>query len=192
MSVAILTFTPNFGFKESIKFYTNIFQGDSGKEKRRSKWAAPLRTLEFNLENESESDIDAIWDFYVARKGRYDTFWVKFPTDKNKKVVGEAVGTAGGAETEFPLDKFPVDTDSVKVYIDGVLQTSGYTIDNNLTEEQAKIIFSSPPSGVLTADYEFYIQVRFSEDELTREGVSVRLFSVGLGLVEVLWDIYGS
>jgi uncharacterized protein (TIGR02217 family) len=190
MSTEILTFNANFGLQESIKYLTNIFEADSGKEKRRSKWAAPIRTLDFSLNNENETDIDAIWDFYVARKGRYDTFWVKFPTTKNKVVVGEAVGTGAGVEQVFNLDRFPVDTASVKVYVGGVLLTSGYTVSNDLTAEVSKITFTAPPMGVITADYEFYIQVRFTEDTLTRELISVKLYNASISLTEVLWDIY--
>lgn len=190
MSTEILTFTPEFGLKEDIEFSTLIFQADSGREKRRSKWSKPIRTLDCSLENENEEAVNLIWEFFKARKGKYDTFWVKFPT--SFKVNAEAAGTGNGSQTVFNLDCFPVDPASVKVYLDGILQVSGYTITNDLTNEVAKIIFSSPPgeNAAVAADYEYYIQVRFDDDKLSKELVQYKLYNTTLTFKEVLWNIY--
>jgi len=190
MSAEILTFTPAFGLKEDIEFSTLIFQADSGKEKRRSKWSRGIRTLDTWLENESDAAVNLIWEFFKARKGKYDTFWVKFPT--SFKVTGEMVGAGNGTQTIFNLDYFPVDVSSVKVYLDGILQVSGHTVTNDLTNEIAKITFSLAPgaSVVITADYEYYIQVRFDDDKLSKELVQYKLYNTTLKLKEVLWNIY--
>lgn len=190
MSTEILTFTPAFGLKEDIEFSTLIFQADSGKEKRRSKWSKPIRTLDTWLENENEEAVNLIWEFFKARKGKFDTFWVKFPT--SFKVPGEAVGAGNGSQTVFNLDYFPVVLSSAKVYLNGILQVSGYTISNDLTNEIAKITFNVAPGAgvVITADYEYYIQVRFDDDKLSRELVQYKLYNTTLKLKEVLWNIY--
>ncbi len=190
MSVEILTFTPAFGLKEDIEFSTLIFQADSGKEKRRSKWSKGIRTLDTWLENENETAVSLIWEFFKARKGKYDTFWVKFPT--SFKVTLEVVGTGGGGQTVFNLDYFSVDLASFKVYLNGILQVSGYTVSNDLTNEIAKITFSvAPGAGVaVTASYEYYIQVRFDDDKLSRELVQYKLYNTTLKFKEVLWNIY--
>ncbi|MBI5050543.1 MAG: DUF2460 domain-containing protein [Nitrospirae bacterium] len=190
MSTEILTFTPAFGLKEDIEFSTLIFQADSGREKRRSKWSKPIRTLDTWLENENDAAVNLIWEFFKARKGKFDTFWVKFPT--SFKVTGEAVGAGDGEQTVFNLDFFPVDTAAAKVYLNGILQVSGYTISNDLTNEIAKITFSMAPGEgvVITADYEYYIQVRFDDDKLSRELVQYKLYNTTLKFKEVLWNIY--
>ena len=113
MSTAILTFTPEFGLQEDVEFSTLVFQADSGKEKRRAKWSRPVRTLSCSLNNQSESGVGLIWDFFKARQGKYDSFWVKFPT--SYKVTGEAVGVGNGVQTVFALDYFPIDTATLKV-----------------------------------------------------------------------------
>jgi len=192
MSVEVLTFTPEFGLKEDIEYSTLIFESDSGKEKRRSKRSQGIRTLDCFLNSESEEAIDLIWDFFKARKGRFDSFWVKFPT--SHKVENEAVGTGNDIDTVFNLDLFPIDTASIKVYLNGVQITSGFTVINDLTNEVSKITFVSPPSAgvAITADYEYYIQVRFEEDKLSRELVSVKLYNSSVKLKEVLWNIYVS
>jgi uncharacterized protein (TIGR02217 family) len=190
MSIEVLEFTPEFGLKEDIEYSTLIFESDSGKEKRRSKRSQAIRTLDCFLESESEEAVDLIWDFFKARKGRYDTFWVKFPT--SYKVQNEAAGIGNGVDTVFDLDLFPIDTASIKVYLNGVEVTSGFTVTNDLTNEVAKIEFASPPSAgvAITADCEYYVQVRFEEDKLSRELVSVKLYNSSIKFKEVLWNIY--
>ena len=190
MSTAVLTFTPEFGLQEDLEFSTLIFQADSGREKRRAKWSRPIRTLSCSLGNQSEAGVGLIWDFFKARRGKYDTFWVKFPT--SYKIVGEAVGIGGGGQTIFNLDYFPVDTSLVKVYINGILQVSGYSITNDLTNEVAKITFLLAPANgvVITADCEYYIQVRFDDDKLSKELVQFKLYNTSVKFKEALWNIY--
>lgn len=190
MSVEVLTFTPEFGLKEDVEFSTLIFQADSGREKRRSKWSKPIRTLDTWLENENEEAVNLIWEFFKARKGKFNTFWVKFPT--SFKITDEAVGAGDGEQTVFNLDYFPVDAAAAKVYLNGILQVSGYTVSNDLTNEIAKITFTAAPGAgvVITADYEYYIQVRFDDDKLSRELVQYKLYNTTLKFKEVLWNIY--
>ena len=190
MSTAVLTFTPEFGLQEDVEFSTLVFQADSGKEKRRAKWSRPVRTLSCSLNNQSESGVGLIWDFFKARQGKYDSFWVKFPT--SYKVTGEAVGVGNGVQTVFSLDYFPIDTATLKVYVNGILVSSGYTVTNDLTNEVAKITASVAPANgaVITADYEYYIQVRFDDDKLSKELAQYKLYNTGLKLKEVLWNIY--
>ena len=190
MSTAVLTFSPEFGLQEDVEFSTLVFQADSGKEKRRAKWSRPVRTISCSLNNQSEAGIGLMWDFFKARQGKYDPFWVKFPT--SYKVTGEVAGVGNGVQTVFTLDYFPVDIASVKVYVNGVLRTTGVTIANDLTNEVAKAtITPSPANGAtVTVDYEYYIQVRFDDDKLSKELVQFKLYNTGLKLKEVLWNIF--
>jgi len=191
MSTEILTLSPEFGLKEGIMSNTDIFGAISGKEKRYANWQVLPRTLSLSLKYQSETAVNTLWDFFKARLGRYDSFWIKFPSNKNKKITGEAVGTGNGSQTEFDLDYFPVDISSVKVYLAGQLQTSGYSVSNNLTEEKATITFDSPPGAVaITADYEYYIQVRFNEDYHEQSMIAYKLYETGVKLIEVLWNTY--
>ena len=76
--------------------------------------------------------------------------------------------------------------------MNGVLRTTGVTITNDLTNEIAKITFAPAPGAgaVITADYEYYIQVRFDDDKLSKELVQFKLYNTGLKLKEVLWNIF--
>lgn len=67
-------------------------------------------------------------------------------------VVGENVETGDGTATTFTLSRPPVASGSEKIYLDGVLQTGGYTIDY----ATGSITFNSAPGAgvVITADYD--------------------------------------
>jgi len=192
MSREILAFTPEFDLSEDIQYQTVIFNTRSGKEKRRALLTTGQRSLNARLKFNSETAINSIWDFFRQRKGKYDTFFTKFPTEYYTE--GEIIGTGDAAETAFDLDFFPIDidTDNITIYFDGVAQPSGWTPTNNYTTEIATITFDSAPSGsvVITADYEYYFQVRFADDELSRQLVAYQLLHTGLQFLEIRWDTY--
>lgn len=75
----VFTWQPTEVIEEEIRFKTLITQFESGKEQRRSK-GTPRRvwTMKFSrLKDEG----DAIWAFYVARRGAYETFLWTNPID---------------------------------------------------------------------------------------------------------------
>lgn len=73
---------PKFDFKyknawqDEIKFNTLITKFESGKEQRRSK-GEPRRkfVLQFDKTTNYNNDAQAMWDFFVARKGKLEPFY---------------------------------------------------------------------------------------------------------------------
>jgi len=64
---------------ESIQFRTLITLFESGREQRRSKGTPRRRwTLRFRKD---QVDADAIWSFYVDRRGAYEAFLWTNPID---------------------------------------------------------------------------------------------------------------
>lgn len=189
MSVQILTLEPEFGLEESIKYLTLITEFENGKEQRRSKWAYPLREYRLKLKWYSETNMNTIWDFYIARKGAYDSFWVLIPTEY--EVTAEAIGTGNGSTKDFQLDEFPANITAGKftLKVDGG-EAAG-SIANNTTTEIATASYTSAPSGgtVLTADYQFYFQVRFVDDQMKRALMAYQLLHAGLRMIEVRWPV---
>ena len=190
MSNTLLTLEPEFGLEESIGFKTLITPMESGLERRRAKWTYGLRSYRLKLFAYTKSDMDTVWDFYIARKGAYDTFIVKIPTEYT--VTTEAIGTGDGVATQFMLDEFPVDTTAgtFTMYVDSVEATA--TLSNNFSGEFSYVTFSSAPANekAITGDYEFCFRVRFAEDNLTRELLAYQLLSAGILLREVRWTTY--
>lgn len=61
--------------KEGIQFNNLITEFESGREQRRAK-GVPRRTWKLTFKKD-QADADAIWNFYVARKGTFEPFsWI--------------------------------------------------------------------------------------------------------------------
>jgi phage-related protein len=62
-------------WQDEIGYNTLVTKMESGKEQRRSK-GLPRRkfTLQFDKTTNYNDDSQAIWDFFVARKGRFEPF----------------------------------------------------------------------------------------------------------------------
>lgn len=75
MALPKFTWKANRAYQDGIVFNTLISKFESGKEQRRSK-GLPRRTfrLYFEKENISKTEVTEIWDFFVARKGQFETF----------------------------------------------------------------------------------------------------------------------
>ena len=73
--MAIFTWTPEFTVTEGeIGFKTLISKGESGRERRRSKASTARRTFKLAFKILTNTEIDAILAFYIARKGSYESF----------------------------------------------------------------------------------------------------------------------
>jgi len=189
MSIEILTLEPEFGLEESIDYRTLITEMEDGDEKRRAKWPYGLRNYTLQLYAYSKSNMDTIWDFYIARKGSYDSFLVKIPTEY--EVSSETIGTGNGVRTTWTLDEFPVDTSAnFTMYVDGVEASA--SLSNNFDTEFSYVTFDSAPGDGLavTGDYHIYFKVRFVNDRLTRTLLAYQLLNAGIELREVRWSIY--
>lgn len=185
----ILTLTPEFGLDESLEFRSNITESPDGKEFRDNLWDYGIREYKLTCRYLTKDVTDYIWNFYTARKGRYDYFLVKILTEY--QIESENVGTANGVTATFNLNVFPVDTTANhSCTVNGVANTN-YTLSNNFTTEVSSITFNPIPAvGTILVSYENYFKVRFAEDKLTRQLVAYQLLHTGMTLREVRWDIY--
>jgi uncharacterized protein (TIGR02217 family) len=142
-----------------------------------------------------QAQIDELIAFFRARRGKAYGFRFKDWTDH--KATGQLLGTGDDANTQFQLVKHypsgsvielrtiakPV-AGTVKVYLDGVEQLSGWSVDTTT----GIITFDTAPSaGVLvTAGFEFDVAVRFDTDRLDVTWDLDRLGSIAsIPLVEV-------
>ena len=123
--------------------------------------------------------------FFRARKGR--AYGFRFKDWSDYRVIGQLIGAGNNTQTAFQLTKTytsggenetrplkkPV-SGTVKLYKDGVLQSSGLAIDHTT----GLVTFTAAPAaGVLiTADCEFDVPVRFDTDRLAIRIQSHELF----------------
>jgi uncharacterized protein (TIGR02217 family) len=156
----------------------------SGHEKRNVNWVQARGRWDVAGGLKKQAQIDELIAFFRARRGRAYGFRFKDWTDY--MASGQLLGTGDDAQTQFQLVKHypsgsvievrtitkPV-AGTVKVYLDGVEQLSGWSVDT-IT---GLVTFGLPPVlGVeLTADFEFDMPVRFDTDHMAVTIESYRL-----------------
>lgn len=167
--------TISYGSKGGPGFLTRILTLGSGHEQRAQKWEKSRAKYNAYYGLRGQADLNTVLAFFYCRHGM--TYSFPFKDRRDYSVIGQAVGT-GDAETKtFDLVKTYTDgtytydrinilpvAGTVKIYFDGVLQESGYTVDR----EAATVTFDAAPGEgvVITADFEFHVPVRFGTDEL--------------------------
>lgn len=161
------------------RYKTHITAGDSDYESRISVGDLGLRRYSLSRVLHSQAELDLFMSFWQLRRGSYEGF--RFKDWRDYKTAAQYLGTGNGTQTGFQLRKAYSNTDpvtgassttyreikkpvpgTVKAYLNGVEQTSGWTV-NTAT---GLISFSvAPANGVLvTADCEFDVPVRFVND----------------------------
>lgn len=157
-----------------------ITAGDSDFEARISVGDQGLRRYTLDRELHSQSEIDWFLAFWQLRRGPFEGFRMRDWRDY--QATGQQLGVGNGTQTGFQLVKKYTNTDpvtggsstvtrvltkpvqgTVKVYKDGVLQGSGYTV-NYAT---GLVSFTAAPAAgvIVTADCAFDVPVRFEQDD---------------------------
>lgn len=160
-------------------FNTLILRTQSQREQRTGAAIYPLWQFSMGYELLRDFSIYTEWRtllaFYLQQQGALTSFLYSFPSDKS--VTGQQIGVGDGATTQFQLVRTfgvsggptwtePItDVDSTtpfNVYLNGVLQTSGYTYGQFLS---GVLTFTTPPANgaAITVDFSYYYRVRFVE-----------------------------
>ncbi|MBM3617855.1 MAG: TIGR02217 family protein [Alphaproteobacteria bacterium] len=165
-----------YGSSGGPEFSTAVVTTAGGHEHRNVNWSNARARYNIAWGVKTQAQLTALTAFFRARYGRARGFRYKDWTDF--RGVYEAIGTGDGETTVFYLSKQYTNGSSsevraitkpvsgtVKVYLDGVLQTSGFGIDH----ATGRITFSAAPAeGIgISADFEFDVPVRFDTDHLS-------------------------
>ena len=198
----------SLGAKYTPTFRTVIQNTTTSREQRISKTTEGRVQIEVRREAFGPADWASLLSFFHSMKSQSDIFRVRDWTDYTAGVILEANGSltpstpeliaeGDGVRTVFELTKSyttsygsllpsakrrirrPVDP--AKVYLDGVEQVSGYTLDYL----QGKITFSSAPASGVEVGWSgtFDLPVRFNQPELIARlviGESVEWNSIGM------------
>ena len=74
---ADFTYTPDSVFDEEPEFNTLITKFENGAEQRRSKRSLPIRKWKLVFQNRTQSEFEAVRDFFIGKYGAYSSFtWV--------------------------------------------------------------------------------------------------------------------
>jgi uncharacterized protein (TIGR02217 family) len=164
-----------YGSVGGPQYSTDIVITQSGYEQRNANWSQARAQYNVAHGVKTQAQLDTLIAFFRARKGRADGFRFKDWTDY--QITGQAIATGNGTATAFQLVKTYSDggvmqartiakpvAGTVNIYLNGVLQSSGYALDTTT----GLVTFSvAPASGVaITADFQFDVPVRFDTDRL--------------------------
>jgi uncharacterized protein (TIGR02217 family) len=168
------------------KFNNVITRGMSGRRDVQINWDAPLRKFDVSHVVKDRDTLALFLDFWMTVRGTAYSFKFWDPTDYeagteyiNDQIAYVSqvqIGVGNGSTTNFQLIKTygagvnplvrkitkPI-LSTVKIYVNGVLQTSGYTI-NALT---GVVTFSVAPPNTHVVAWagHFYIEASFDSDE---------------------------
>lgn len=164
-----------YGASGGPQFNTSIVTTQGGFEQRNVNWQKARGRWDVSTGIKMKTDMDAVIAFFRARFGK--AYGFRFKDWSDYQAVGQVIGTGNGVLTAFQLVKLytsgsnsysreikkPV-SGTVKIYLNGVLQGSGYSVD--LTT--GIVTFSSAPGNtvVVSADFDFDVPVRFDTDTL--------------------------
>ena len=180
-----LTFSP---FIKRPKYSTGVGVGSSGREVRIGYWANPQ--WEWDLKYDTLGDNQSVWNyqggtasdlktllgFVLSRYGAQAPFYFRDPDDC--AVTNQEIGVGDGGTKQFvfyrtygltetgtePIGGLNMSED-ISIYLNGVLQTSGFTIDNSIPCGNFVMFDTAPGAGVsVTASFQFYFYCRFKDD----------------------------
>ena len=172
---------PNYPLDITPRWHTLVSELDSGNEQRRAKRAFCVYDVVVAYGGAlTKAEMDVLWNFFMARQGRYEAFYVYDLAD----VLGSTttshsdqyVGTADGSTTTFDLPGRS--TSAHDVYVDGVEEADeDYTILTGGGASSAdRVQFDTAPAdgGIISVDFTgiLRMRVRFELDT----GLTRRLF----------------
>lgn len=173
----------SYGTRGGPGFRTEILQTDSGSENRIARWSNARRKYNVAYAIKDHADVLRVMEFYLARHGPLRGFRFQDPYDHTTNAdhrsapafTDVTIGTGDGTTKTFQLYKTytsgpitrvrnitkPV-VGSTVVGLDGVVQTSGWTID---TTTGLLTFTTAPLLGVaVTIGCSFDVPVRFGSE----------------------------
>lgn len=189
----------SIGSSGGPRFSTSVVPVQSGDEARNARWTMPLHDYDASMAVTDRELFAQVRDLFMVARGRWRSFRYKDFSDY--QAIGQVIGTADGVLTNFQLRKeYVVGAEelvrtitkpvaaTVVIYRNGVaVPGTDWTI-NPLT---GLISFTAAPAaGVISADFEFDVPVRFDTDSLptellARSGDELLLSPGTIPLVEV-------
>lgn len=177
---------PQFPYSITEVWNTIISRFDSGTEQRRQKLNYAKYDVVLTYDALSSTDFDILWNFYTARRGAYEAFYMYLPDPTPQTRTGLLVGVGDGASTIFDLPG--KNTSGHTIYESGIaVPISEYTILVGGGAVNAdRVQFDTPPvaNAVITCDFTGIMRnrCRFEEDKLTRNMFAYLLYQTGIKL----------
>ncbi len=165
-----------YGASGGAEFNTSISTTFAGFEQRNINWQKSRGKWDISTGIKTKSDMDSVIAFFRARYGKAHGF--RFKDWSDYQATGQVLGTGNGTQTAFQLVKNYISgagsyareikkpvAGTVQIYLNAVLQTSGFTINTTT----GVVTFSTAPASgvVVSSDFEFDVPVRFDTDQIS-------------------------
>lgn len=169
-----------FPVERQVVWDSDVQQAISGKENRlsyftypRYQWTADIAFISSSATY--SSTLQTLLGFVNQMQGQANSFLYQDPDDNT--VTSQAIATGDGATTAFQLVKTlggfvepilaPKTSGTINIYLNGVLQVSGYTVSAWGTSSPGVLTFTNAPSNTvaITADFSYYYPCRFASDK---------------------------
>jgi uncharacterized protein (TIGR02217 family) len=152
------------------EFSTKVQTAASGKDATAAYWTYPRWTFKLSYEllrGGSQTELNTILGFFLARKGQFDTWLYTDPSDYI--VTGQQIGIGDGSTLAFQLLRtlggFVEPMKNINgtpvIKIGGATQTTGWSVNSS-----GLITFVAAPANgaIITADFSYYYRCRFLKD----------------------------
>lgn len=179
--------TPNYPLRIGPRFKNLVSELDSGNEQRRNKQEFPKYDVFVNYNKPlTKTEMDVLWNFYLARKGRYEAFYIYELGDVINQTstifTDQYVNTANGTTATFDIPGRS--TSGQTLYIDGVEDSSASFLSGGGNSNSDRVTPTSTPSAgqILTVDFTglLRMRVRFLHDnKFNRELFVTNFYRVG-------------
>lgn len=189
----------SLGFESSVTYSTDKLTLRGGGERRKKNREDMVHVYQFSYENRLADEVAMLRQFYVGMRGDFTPFLLKDWADFS--VAGVVLGTGDGSAVDFQLvqifsaygDPYTrtirhPKTGTVVLYDNAVVVDEG---DYSVDVDTGIVTFDTAPTDMheITADFEFYVPVRFDGDTFT-EKLPNRILNarnvVDLSMTEVL------
>lgn len=164
------------------------FEG-MGVESRKQKRLYPRRNFTLRYQNINETYIRTLWEFYIARKGRFGQF--RFFDQLITSYTGEYVATSDGSTSVWNLPSYQAQSRTLKY--DGVSKTEG--VDWTFTamgggdgEDKASLIIVPDSGTKIVFDFtgQLVVTARFAEDIMSYDAFYSVIFNIGIRMKGLL------
>jgi len=181
--------------KVHIRFKTLMGTYDeSGEENRKQKWLYPKRAITLIYNNISLSNMQTLWQFYIARAGNFEAFnfFLPDPNNGTESYVKEYVGTGDGSTVTYNLPSKNAAVGRI-LYVDNVAYGEGifYTFTAGGGADGAdKAVFATAPTLGSRISFSFTgrlkVHCRFAEDYFSMSRMHSSIISTGITLKGLL------
>jgi len=174
--------------KESIRYLTLVTTYESGKEQRRTKIATPQRafSMQFSKALLTDGTADGIWNFFKARKGMGEGFYLPSWANDAKLTTAYSSGTTLTVNSSARFSALSGESENRLIIrsSDTAIETKTITSIPGVTS----ITMNSALSNSYAVNTPVFVgyYVRFDTDIMERTKLGTMIYESGLPFVELI------